>query len=167
MKQITVLAFVLLLAVTGTFAKDKERASKHSTVKSNLVSITYGQPSMKGREIFGALVPFGEVWRTGADEATEITLAKDCMFAGRQCKKGTYSMFTIPNKGEWTIILNSELKQWGSFDYDKIKGKNVLEVKVQVVALPKPVETFTIETNDNGIDMKWDKTSVPVSIKGL
>ena len=163
MKQISTLALMMLFAFTGAFAKD--RVSKHSTVKGDIVSVTYGQPSKNGREIFGGLVPFGQVWRTGADEATEITFTKGCMFAGRQVNPGTYTLFTIPGKDEWTIILNSELGQWGSFKYDEVKNKNVLNGTVAVGHLDKSVETFTIEVVKDGILMSWDKTSVFVEVK--
>ncbi len=163
MKQFSALLLVMVLAISSSFAKD--RASAHSTVKGDFISITYGQPKMKGRDIFGGLVPFGQVWRTGADEATEITITKGCVIAGKQVSPGTYSLFTIPEKGEWTIILNSELKQWGSFGYDKIADKNVLVATVPVTKLSKPVETFTIEVMSTGFTMSWDKTSVFVETK--
>ena len=172
MKQTISLALVMLLAIGGAFAKDKERASKHTTVKGNDISITYGQPNKKGRLIFGdktesALVPYGEVWRLGADEATEITLSRDCLFADHQLKAGTYTMFVIPNRSEWTVILNSELKQWGAFGYDKIKDKNVLTASVAATQQDKPVETFTISIKQGGFKMEWDKVSVFVPVKAL
>jgi hypothetical protein len=161
MKHIFSLAFLMVLAISGTFAKD--RASAHTTVKGDFISVTYGQPNMKGREIFGGLVPYGQVWRTGADEATEITITKGCMFGGKQVSPGTYTLFTIPEKGQWTIILNSKLKQWGAFEYDQVKDKNVLVAKVPSKQLDNAVETFTIKVADNGITLSWDKTSVFVS----
>ena len=161
MKYISSLLLVMVLAIGGAFAKD--RVSPHTTVKGDFVTVTYGQPSMKGRTIFGGLVPYGQVWRTGADEATEITITKGCMFGGKQVGPGTYTLFTIPEKGEWTIILNTELKQWGAFSYDQIKNKNVLVAKVPSTKLTTAVETFTIDVKDNGITLSWDKTSVFIS----
>lgn len=164
MKQITSLAFLMVFALTTVFAKDKDRVSKHTTVKGDYVSVTYGQPSKKGRDIFGGLVPFGQIWRTGADEATEVTLTRGCMFAGRQVMPGTYTLYTIPNSKEWGIILNSELKQWGAYEYDKIKGSNVLEGTAEVTTLKKSVETFKIDVVAEGIKMSWDKTSVLIPV---
>ena len=163
MKQLSIFVLMMVIAVGSAFSKD--RASAHTTVKGRDVSVTYGQPKMKGRTIFGGLVPYGQVWRTGADEATEITLTKGGMFAGRQLDPGTYTLYTIPEKGEWTIILNSELKQWGAFNYDKIKEKNVLETRVAATTLDKPVETFTIDIKDNGITLSWEKTSVFLEVR--
>ncbi len=163
MKQFSALLLVMVLAISSAFAKD--RASAHTTVKGDFISVTYGQPKMKGRAIFGGLVPYGQVWRTGADEATEITITKGCMFGGKQVSPGTYTLFTIPEKGEWTIILNTELKQWGAFGYDAIKNKNVLVAKVPSTTLTTPVETFTIDVKDNGIILSWDKTSVFVEAR--
>lgn len=165
MKQTIALAFFMLLSITGLVAK--ERVSKHTTVKNNLMSVTYGQPSKKGRVIFAdkGLVPFGQVWRTGADEATEITLNKGCMFAGRQVVAGTYTLFTIPGTNQWTIILNKKLGQWGAYDYEKNKDQNVLEGEAAVTKLDKPVEMFTIELTDGGMKLMWDQTSVFIPVK--
>jgi hypothetical protein len=160
MKQITSLAIILLFSITAVFAKDKERVSSHTTAKGTFMSVTYGQPSMKGRAIFGGLVPYGKVWRTGADEAAEITFTRGCMFAGRQVQAGTYTLFTVPGKKEWSIILNSQLGQWGAFEYEKNKDKNILDGTAPVTTLSKPVEQFTIEVKDNGINLSWEKTSV-------
>lgn len=163
MKQLSIFVLMMVIAVGSAFAKD--RASAHTTVKGKNVSVTYGQPKMKGRTIFGGLVPYGQVWRTGADEATEITFTQGCIFAGRQVSPGTYTLYTIPEKGEWTIILNSELKQWGAFSYDKVKEKNVLETRVSSTSLDKAVETFTIDVKDDGITLSWEKTSVFLEVR--
>ncbi|MFM7839981.1 MAG: DUF2911 domain-containing protein [Chitinophagaceae bacterium] len=128
------------------------------------VKVSYGQPSKKGREIFGALVPYGEVWRTGANEATEITFSKDTKFGGQSVKAGTYSLFTIPGEKEWTIILNSELKQWGAYEYSKIKAKDVLQVKVPVQKAAAVVEKLTITLADSKMTISWDTTQVEVKI---
>jgi hypothetical protein len=142
--------------------------SPHETVKGNHISVTYGRPYKKDRVIFGELVKYGEVWRTGADEATEITFDKDAQFGGRPIKAGTYTLFTIPNETEWTIILNSELDQFGAFDYEEHKAKNVLEVKAPTKRLDQVVEQFTIRfTPQNNMVMEWDQTQVEVPVGGL
>ena len=181
MKRTTSLLLILAVAFTGVnaqeknkskkhsseAAQEKERVSKHTTVKGDLISVTYGQPSKKGRVIFGegGLVPYGQVWRTGADEATEITFKKDCVFGDQKVKAGTYSMFTAPYPGEWLVVLNSELGQWGAFGYDKIKNKNVATTNGIVEKLNNEVETFTIAAEKGGMRMSWDKTSVFIPIK--
>lgn len=159
------IALIMVTAISSVFGKDKERASKHTTVSSGNISITYGQPMKKGREIFGALVPYGQVWRTGADEATEITFKKDCMFADKPVKAGTYSLFTIPGKKEWGVILNSELKQWGAYGYDKAKDKDVLKATVPAGETDHMVETFTISIKEEGVLLEWDKTFVLIPVR--
>jgi hypothetical protein len=99
------------------------------------VSITYGQPSKKGRVLFGdegsgSLEKYGKVWRLGANSATVITFKKDGSFAGKPVKAGTYTFFAIPTAKDWTIILNGQLGQWGAYDYEKHKSKDVLKVVV-------------------------------------
>ena len=126
--------------------------------------MSYGRPYKKGRVIFGDLEKYGKVWRTGADEATEITFTKDAKVAGQPVKAGTYTLFTIPNQNEWTIILNSQLKQWGAYSYDKHKDKDVLQVKVPAKKLDKVVEQHTIRFNDKGMIIEWDQTQVEVPI---
>lgn len=171
MTRLLSLTFVLLLAATSLFAQGKGNpASPHDTVKGNHITITYGRPYKKGRMIFGseekkALVPYGKVWRTGANEATEITVDKDCNFDGKKLKAGTYTLFTIPGEKEWTVILNTELKQWGAYGYDKVKDKDVLKATVAAKPINNMVEQFTISVVNNGIQMEWDQTSVFIPVK--
>ena len=160
MKNIATTFMVMILALSSAFAKD--RVSPHTTVKGDHMSVTYGQPSKKGREIFGKLVPYGQVWRTGADEATEITFDKDCVFGGKQIKAGTYALFTIPGKDEWTIILNSKLGEWGAFSYESNKDKDVARVTVKPVHINNTVEQFTIMVSTAGLKMQWDNTVVNI-----
>ena len=162
----------MLLAATTMFAQGaKEKpASPHDTIQANHMKITYGRPYKKDRVIFGdgkaSLESYGKVWRTGANEATEITIDKDCTFGGKKVKAGTYTLFTIPEPQTWTIILNSELKQWGAYNYDKIKGKDVVKTTAPVKMLMNtPVEQFTISIKSDGIQMEWDRTSVFVPVK--
>jgi hypothetical protein len=159
-----ILALVAISSILPACAQP-ERKSPHETVKSGNISVTYGRPLKKGREIFGALVPYGQVWRAGADEATEITFAKDGSIGGKPVKAGTYSLFAIPTEKSWTIILNSQLKQWGAYEYDKHKAKNVLEVTAPVKALDASSESFTIKVDGGQLILEWDKTqaAVPVS----
>ena len=165
MKQLFL--FFALLATTGSLvsAQEKKPVSPRVTAEGKNVKIAYGQPSKKGRVIFGELVPFGKVWRLGANEATEITFEKDGSFGNKPVKAGTYTLFTIPEKGEWTFILNSELKQWGAYKYDEIKGKNVLEVKAPVSKTKATVEALTITLPAGKLVVEWDDTHVEVPVK--
>lgn len=136
-----------------------------------VVTVDYCQPSKKDRLIFGdekdkALVPYGKWWRTGANEATVIKFSKDVNIAGKFLKSGTYTLFTIPEKDDWTIIFNQEVGQWG-LSYDK--KKNVMTVQVPSSQTDSSAEQFNISFNENadGGDMilHWDTTQVVVPIK--
>ena len=104
---------IALAAFIVAPAYSQTRKSPHDTVSVDNITVTYGRPYKKERKIFGGLEPYGKVWRTGADQATQITFEKDGTFGGKPVKAGTYTLFTIPNPDEWTIILNSQLGQWG------------------------------------------------------
>ncbi|ACU63257.1 DUF2911 domain-containing protein [Chitinophaga pinensis] len=163
-----VLLFFALLAGTSSFVSAQEKKAPQSprvTAEGKNVTVAYGQPAKKGRVIFGELVPYGKVWRLGANEATEITFAKDGSFGGKPVKAGTYTLFTIPEANEWTFILNSELKQWGAYKYEEIKGKNVLEVKAKATKTKAPVEKLTLTVPANKLVVEWDETHVEVPVK--
>lgn len=132
--------------------------------------LNYSQPSKKGREIFGALVPYGEVWRTGANEPSTFTTSKAISFGGVQVPAGTYSLWTIPGEKEWTVILNNGSYDWGvsmKGVASRIAENDVATVVVQAKELNDVVEKLTIEINDNPtrLDLMWDKTAVSVLIE--
>lgn len=126
-----------------------------------VVRVTYSRPAKNGREIFGSLIPYGKVWRAGANEASEIKVYKDIEIGGKKLKAGTYSFFAIPGEKEWTLIFNSDLDYWGAYRYKA--SNDVLRVTAPVRSLESPVENFTIqfknENDKKGIMMlAWDKT---------
>lgn len=144
--------------------------SPRITAEGKNVKIAYGQPSKRDRKIFGAgdswLVPYGKVWRTGANEATEITFTTNATFGGKPVKAGTYTLFTIPENKKWTFILNSELHQRGAYEYEKIKNKNVLQVTVPASTTSgAPVERLTISLPAGKLVLEWDKMRVEVPVK--
>ncbi|WP_143309248.1 DUF2911 domain-containing protein [Chitinophaga vietnamensis] len=165
MKQIIMAALFVAAATTVSFAQEKQRKSEHVTAEGNGIKVVYGQPQKKGREIFGKLEPWDKVWRTGADEATEITFSKDVTFGGKPVKAGTYTLFSIPGKKEWTVILNSKLGQWGAYDYEKVKDQDVAQVKVPRQILKTPVEKLTFTLPANAVVFEWDDTKVSVPVK--
>lgn len=165
MKQVY-FSLLALLVSFASFAQDgKPLLSPRAYAKNEKVEISYGQPSKRGRVIFGELVPFGQVWRTGANEATEITFKKDCTFAGKHVKAGTYTLFTIPAQNEWTIILNTQLKQWGAFGYENVKDKDILHADVPVKKMDKAQEKFVMAVTKDAVEMSWDQTAVTVPLK--
>jgi len=138
------------------------RKSPHETVSSENIKVTYGRPYKKGREIFGGLEKYGHVWRTGADEATEITFRKDGIFGGQPVKEGSYSLYTIPNQNEWTIILNKQTDQSGK-TYDK--NQDLLRVQVPARKLDQPIEQLTIRFEEKNMIIEWDRTQVAVPLE--
>jgi hypothetical protein len=163
MKSILFLASILFTGVLA-FGQPNHPNSPHDTVSAKNIKVTYGRPYKKGRDIFGGLEKYGNVWRCGADEATEITFAKDGTLAGKPVKAGTYTLFVIPNEKTWTIILNGDTKYWGT-DYASHKSKDVLHVDVPVKNLDKVVEQLTISFPGNNMHIEWDKTQVAVPVK--
>ena len=168
--------FIILLScsITNLFAQEavvprpSPLAMQTMKYEDTYVKVTYSQPHKRDREIFGDLVPYGQVWRTGANEATEITLTGDLMVDGNLLKAGTYSIFTIPSPESWSIIFNKYLGQWGSYNYNE-KG-DALRVKVPVSKLKDVVyEPFTIsfEQKNESAQMLflWDAVKVAVPIK--
>jgi hypothetical protein len=170
MKKMLSLA-ISLLGVSGIMlcslsacSQPNHPNSPHDTVRSKNIVITYGRPYKKGRDIFGSLEPYGKVYRCGADEASTITFAKDGTFGGKPIKAGTYTLFVTPYADKWTIILNSQLGQWGAFKYDQYKDKDVLHVDVPVQTVSAPIEQLTILLPSSGVTIEWDKTKVNIPV---
>ncbi|MDP3467211.1 MAG: DUF2911 domain-containing protein [Daejeonella sp.] len=131
------------------------------------VSVKYSRPNIKGRNISADLAPYGEVWRTGANDATVITFTDAVSLEGNAVAPGEYALFTIPGKDEWTIILNKETKQWGSYSYKQ--SEDVLRFRVKTAKLKEKAETFTIAFSDvmsstARLDLLWDKIRVSVNM---
>lgn len=166
-------SFLLLLVAVTTLTVSsnaqggaRERKSPHDTISNDNISITYGRPYKKDREIFGKLEGYGKVWRVGADEATTITFKKAAKVGDVTLQPGTYTMFALVNEKEWTIIFNSELGQWGAYSYDKNKAKDVAKITVPTSKTSAMVEQLTITINaDNSLTIAWDNTQVSVPIK--
>src|SRR5277367_6398601 len=123
------------------------------------VQIDYSRPNIKGREIFGSLVPYGQVWRTGANQATKIVFSTPVKLNGTEIPAGTYALMTIPGKDEWTIIINKGAEQWGAYKYDQ--KADVARIKATPLSIDKPIETFTIEFKDihddsSNLNLAWD-----------
>ncbi len=166
-------AIYLLLLPLAAFAQEPVKmrpspvAITAARYKETYIKIVYGQPQKKGREIFGQLVPFDQVWRTGANEATEMQVTKDIKIDGKDLKAGNYSLFTIPGKEKWTIIINSDLGLWGAYNYN-VKS-DVMRFEAPVVTIAEPMEAFTIQIdqkNDKAeMNFMWDKTRVAIPIQ--
>ncbi len=130
-------------------------------------NITYSRPSARGRKVFGELVPYGKLWRTGANKASFIEFTDSVKIAGISVKKGKYAIFTIPNVDEWTIVLNSDWNQSGTSKYDE--SKNVINIKVKPSIIPFS-ETFTIDfnyltTNSAQVEISWETSKVSFGVE--
>lgn len=138
--------------------------------KDAYVKVTYSQPQKRGREIFGKLVPYGQPWRTGSNEATEITLTKDLMVNGTLLKAGTYSIFTIPEKEKWTIIFNNDVGLWGAYNYNPKRDEMRFEVPTSSTS-GEVYEYFTMQFDQRNEEvdlfMIWDRVKISVPIRFL
>lgn len=142
-------------------------ASVKQTIGLNDVTITYSRPGVKGRKIWGGLVPYGSVWRTGANAATSIQFTEDVLVEGQPLPAGTYSLHTIPGEKEWTIIFNKEANQWGSYSYEAAKDA----LRIKVTPIPgAPQEWMQFRFEDPSIDsarvvLAWENLQVPFTIR--
>lgn len=145
------------------------KARVQQTVGVTDFAVDYSSPAVKGRAIWGGLVPYGEVWRTGANSATNLTVSREFTFGGTKVPAGTYALFTIPDKTSWTVVLNSDPTTWGAFGYDKTKDVARIEVKPETMPTSRERLTFvfsdTTETTTR-LDIEWEKVrvSVPVAV---
>ena len=137
-------------------------AQATATVDGVDVTIDYSQPSVKGREIYGDLVPYGEVWRTGANEATTFEVSGDVTVEGETLPAGKYALFTIPDEDQWTLIFNKQAEQWGAFDYDE--SQDALRVEVTPED-SEPTEQLTFTISDDGeVSMMWADKAVTFDV---
>ncbi len=176
-KLLASLSLAVALGFTGSLSAQTPKlefpaASPACTIKQHVgltdIEITYSRPSAKGRQVFGKVVPFGSVWRTGANNATKITFSTDVKLNGTDLAAGSYALYTIPGENEWTIIINKGVgksgTQYGAKD-------DVVRFKATPVKLPDTsIETFTIEFNqirDESavINLVWEKTVVPLKME--
>ncbi len=173
--RLSLLAAVVAAAVLAdaSFAADlqlprpSQKAQVMQTVGLTDVTINYSRPGVKGRVIWGGLVPYDKVWRTGANEATSITFSTDVKVNGQALPAGTYSIHTIPTKGDWTLIFNKKADQWGSYSYDEKEDA----LRVQVKARPHEfTEWMEFSLPDIAVDkatvaLDWEKLRVPFEIQ--
>ena len=150
------------------YAHDRKFAPDKIGTDKAMVRVIYSRPAKNGRETFGTkLAPYGKVWRAGANEANEIKFYQDVTFGGKKIPAGTYALLTIPNENEWTIILSSDLDQWGAYSYNE--GMDVARVTVPTQKTETPLENFAIQFAKKDpktatMYMGWDNTMVAVPI---
>ena len=167
-KMISFVVLLFMLATSTSFAQEKPKSPKE-TVKGTVggvnVEIVYCRPSARGRKMIGGKDAYGQVWRTGANEATTIKFDKAVTIEGKTLEAGIYSLWTVPNETEWAFIFNKKTGQWGT-EYEKFKDQDVLRVSVKPGKTPAFVETFTISLDNNQVNLQWENTAVAFKVKG-
>ena len=152
-----------------TTVLEAELASPRKEMSGNLdgvgVTVNYGSPSVKGRTIWDSLVPYGEVWRTGANEATRITLDHAVKVGGEELAARTYGLFTIPSNGNWEVIFNREADQWGAYEYNA--EADVLRVQAQPQMKEDLSETLEFSLGRNAVVLEWGKLRLPIPLIGV
>ena len=166
MKKLIVL-FIISTFTTNFSIAQKTRASPKETTNGKInqsdVTITYGAPYVKGRVIWGELVPFDKIWRAGANEATTFEFSKDVDIENQKLPAGKYSFFLIPNKEKCTIIFNNDFNQWGAYKYDIDKDQLRLDVKPLISSYQ--VEKLVYEIDQNNILIKWSNWVIKFDVK--
>jgi hypothetical protein len=174
----TLLTAIAVLVACSAVAQDAQqpqvkypRPSQKSTLMQAIgntdMTIIYSRPGVKGRQIWGALVPYDQVWRTGANEATDITFSDDVTINGQPLAKGTYSLHSIPGKDSWTLIFNRVADQWGSYSYDQSKDALRVTAKPEKAAMTEWM-TFEVPqlSNDKAtVVLRWENLAVPFTVE--
>lgn len=164
-KKIHLFAIALFM-VTFVKAQDKPLSPPKiaiGKINGATININYGSPSVKGREIWGKLVPFNKVWRAGANDATTFEIDKELIIEGEKLPAGKYSFFIIPNQNDCIIIFNKEAKQWGAYKYNEKEDQLRVIVKQEITDSRTEQLVYTI--NKNNIVLSWDKWTIPISVK--
>lgn len=180
LKYITILAFagsvLFCYSVTNSFAQEKKEKEKvrvspkaliTQTVGYTDVTISYSRPGVKGRKIWGDLVPYDKVWRAGANEATKFTFSTDVMIEGKKLPAGSYGFFTIPGKDKWTVIFNNVADQWGAFEYNESKDALRFTVKPEQHDFTEWLQYDITRTSDSTatVSLEWENLKVPFKIE--
>lgn len=175
LKWLVIALVALIVLLFGAYKYMQSQTKKHSpeevvtmAVGDGEVEVFYNRPFKKDREIFGALVPYGEVWRTGANEASTFSADVDIKIEGKTLPAGKYTLWTIPNEDEWAIIWNSKMYSWG-VDWEAKAQRNgefdVLQVQVPVRNLEEEVEQFTIRfSSEQALILEWDQVQLSAQI---
>ena len=163
---------VILIAALAFAQQDKSQrpsppGTAEVTLKGKKLTVEYSRPSLKGRKVGQELAPYGQVWRTGANEATSFTTEIDLNIGGVKVPAGKYTLFTLPSEGTWKLIINKQTGQWGT-NYEQ--GQDLARIDMTKTKLPQLVEQFTIsfaKKGDNAADLNldWENTRVSVALK--
>jgi hypothetical protein len=160
------LCLIALLMVTAVTAQDKPASPPevaNGSINGATIQIKYSSPSVKGRQIWGKLVPFNEVWRAGANEATTFETDKDLMIEGTKLPAGKYAFFIIPSENECIVIFNKEPKQWGAYKYKEKDDQLRVTVKQQMAS--SSAERLFYVINKDNVVLSWENWNIPFSVQ--
>ena len=165
-KQVSMMFTLLALILSiGAIAQDKKPASPAAEAEGSIdgikVTVDYAQPSAKGRKIMGDLVPYGKVWRTGANAVTSIEFSADVKIEGKSLSKAKYGLFTVPGEKEWVIVFS---KQASGSPFDYSDKQDALRVTAKPGKATAFVEMFTIAVEKNNVVLSWENTSIPFKV---
>jgi len=164
LKLVFSLFFIGLFLTDFVFAQKSPRTSVSEEVGSGKITIDYSQPSVREREIWGKLVPYDKVWRTGADKATTTEFTKDATVEGKKLAAGKYALFTIPTQsGQWTIIFNKTVDQWGAFSYKEAEDALRITAKAEKSDSFTEKMTFTI-SKEGVVTLLWENLKVAFTV---
>jgi hypothetical protein len=170
MKKLLLLSAIALVTISVQAQDDKSKrpsppAKATETIASGaVITIDYSQPSVKGRTIGKEIAPYGQVWRTGANEATVFEVSKDVKVEGKALSAGKYGLFSIPNKEEWVIIFNKTPNQWGAYKY--AEADDVLRIKVKPTKAPQFTERMTFTVDKSGkVALLWGNEQVAFNVQ--
>ncbi len=170
-KKLLLLAVLLTAGLLNTAIAQQDKSKRPSppaTAEASMdgleIKISYSQPAVKGRQIWGKLVPYGKIWRTGANEATTFEVSEDVRIEGELLPAGTYALLSIPGETEWTFIFNKKPEQWGAYNYNP--DDDALRVTVTPGEAPDFAERLTFRMDDAGtVHLHWEKRTVAFTVK--
>jgi hypothetical protein len=173
MKRTAIATVLVLCALIAAAQQDKSKrpsppgSAQFTFSDGKKITIDYGRPSVRGRKIYGELVPYGEVWRTGANEATTFVTEKDINVGGTKVPAGSYTLYTLPSESGWKLIINKQTGQWGT-EYNQ--GQDLARINMKSEALSAPIEQFTVSFepasgNATVLRLDWENTRASVPIK--
>ena len=171
---LSIITAIIFFLSSSTFSQQKEekvrispKASVSQTVGFTDITISYSRPGVKGRKIWGGLVPYDKVWRAGANEATKITFSTDVIIDGKTLPAGSYGFFAIPGKDEWTLIFNKVADQWGAFEYNEAEDALRINVKPEKNNFTEWLRYEITKTSDTTavVSLEWEKLKVPFNVE--
>jgi hypothetical protein len=165
------IVFFVISSVAQTPQDKSQRpsppATTECTIQGKKVTISFSRPSMKGRKVMGELVPYGKVWRTGANEATTLTSETGLNIGGAKVPAGTYTLYTLPSEGTWKLIINKQTGQWGTV-YNQDQDLARVDMKKEEIVVPVEQFTISLDQDDNDsadLILEWEKTRLTVKVK--